>query len=85
VENGFLQKWPRIPEGQKLQSRKKILLFSVFFLISVFIWFLNALGRNYTDQIEYPLVYTDIPADRVFVGELPTWGLQGPRSGIRSQ
>jgi YbbR-like protein len=71
VENGFLQKWPRVPEGQKLQFRKKILLFSVFLLISVFIWFLNALGRNYTDQIEYPLVYTDMPADRVFVDEPP--------------
>lgn len=73
MENGFLQKWPRIPEGQKLQSRKKILLFSVFLLISVFIWFLNALSRNYTDQIEYPLVYTDMPAERVFVGEPPEY------------
>ena len=71
MENGFLQKWPRVPEGQKLQFRKRILLFSVFLLISVFIWFLNALGRNYTDQIEYPLAYTDMPADRVFVGEPP--------------
>lgn len=69
MENGFFQKWPRVPEGQKLQFRKKILLFSVFFLISVFIWFLNALGRSYTDQIEYPLVYTDMPEDRVFVDE----------------
>jgi len=73
VENGFLQKWPRVPEGQKLQFRKKILLFSVFFLISVFIWFLNALGRSYTDQIEYPLVYTDMPEDRVFVDEPPEY------------
>ncbi len=46
-------------------------MFSIFLLISVFIWFLNALGRNYTAQIEYPLVYTDIPEDRVFVGDLP--------------
>jgi hypothetical protein len=60
-----------MPEGQKLQFRKRILLFSIFLLISVFIWFLNALGRNYTAQIEYPLVYTDIPEDRVLVGDLP--------------
>ena len=71
MEYGFLQKWPRMPEGQKLQFRKKILLFSVFLLISVFIWLLNALGRNYTAQIEYPLVYTDLPLDRVFVGDPP--------------
>lgn len=46
-------------------------MFSIFLLISILIWFLNALGRNYTTQIEYPLVYTDIPEDRVFVGDLP--------------
>ncbi|MFH0758794.1 MAG: YbbR-like domain-containing protein [Bacteroidota bacterium] len=71
MENGFLQNWPRVSEGQKLQFRKKILLFSVFLLISVFIWLLNALSKNYTSVIEYPLVYTDFPEKRVLVGELP--------------
>jgi len=71
VENSFLQNWPRVPEGQKLQFRKKILLFSVFLLISVFIWLLSALSKNYTSVIEYPLVYTDFPEERAFVGELP--------------
>lgn len=71
MEYGFLQKWPRMPEGQKLQFRKRILLFSIFLLISVFIWLLNAMSRNYTAQIDYPIVYTDIPEDRVFVGDLP--------------
>lgn len=46
-------------------------MFSVFLLISVFIWLLNALSKNYTSEIEYPLEYTDFPEDRVFVGELP--------------
>ncbi len=71
MEYGFLQKWPRMPEGQKLQFRKKILLFSIFLMISFFIWFMNALGKNYTAQIEFPLVYTDIPEERVFLGDLP--------------
>jgi len=46
-------------------------MFSVFLLISVFIWFINALSKNYTSVIEYPLVYTDFPEDRVFVGDFP--------------
>ena len=45
-------------------------MFSVFLLISLFIWFLNALGKNYTAVIEFPLTYTDIPEDRVFIGDL---------------
>jgi hypothetical protein len=60
-----------VPEGQKLQFRKKILMFSVFLIISAAIWMLNALSKNYTSIIEYPLVYTDFPEDRVFVGEMP--------------
>lgn len=72
MENGFLQKkWPKVREGQKLQSKKRILLFSVFLLISAFIWLLNELSKNYTSVLEYPLVYTDFPEDKVFVGELP--------------
>lgn len=46
-------------------------MFSVFLLISATIWLLNALSKNYTSDIEYPLVYTDFPEDKVFVGELP--------------
>ena len=46
-------------------------MFSVFLLISASIWFLNALSENYTSVLEYPLVYTDFPEDKVFVGELP--------------
>jgi len=72
LENGkFQKKWPKVREGQKLQSKKRILLFSVFLLISASIWFLNALSKNYTSDLEYPLVYTDFPEDKVFVGELP--------------
>jgi len=72
LENGKLQKkWPKVREGQKLQSKKRILLFSVFLLVSASIWFLNALSKNYTSVLEYPLVYTDFPEDKVFVGELP--------------
>lgn len=46
-------------------------MFSVFLLISFFIWLLNALSKNYTSSLEYPLQYTDFPEDMVFVGEMP--------------
>lgn len=71
MENGFLQNLPSVAEGKKLQFRKRVLMFSVFLLISVFIWLLNALSKDYTSVIEYPLVYTDFPDDRVFVGDMP--------------
>jgi hypothetical protein len=72
LENGILQKWPKkVSEGNKLQFRKRVQLFSVFLLIAAAIWLLNALSKNYTDVIEYPLVYSDFPENKVFVGEMP--------------
>jgi YbbR domain-containing protein len=70
LEDGKLQKRQRATR-QKLESRKRIQLFSVFLLISAAIWLLNAMSKNYTTDIEYPLVYLDFPEDKVFVGELP--------------
>lgn len=46
-------------------------MFSVFLLISAAIWLLNAMSKNYTSDIEYPMVYEDFPENKVFVGELP--------------
>jgi hypothetical protein len=71
LEDNKLQRWPRVSEGRKLQFRRKILMFSVFLVISAAIWMLNALSKNYTSEIQYPLIYTDFPEDRVFVGEMP--------------
>jgi hypothetical protein len=71
LENDRLQKRQRELTGKKLESRKRILLFSVFLLISAAIWLLNALGKNYTSVLDYPLIYSDFPEDKVYVGELP--------------
>lgn len=60
-----------MPEGQKLQFRKKILLFSVFLLISVFIWLLNALSKSYSSELEFPISYVEMPEDRIFAGDPP--------------
>lgn len=46
-------------------------MFSVFLLISLSIWMLNALSKNYNSIIEFPLIYTDFPEDKVLVGEMP--------------
>lgn len=45
-------------------------MFSFFLLLSVIIWLLNALGKNYTDFIEYPVTYSDLPQDKILIGEL---------------
>lgn len=61
-----------------LSRRKKLdqrfFVFIFFLLLSTIFWFLQALSKNYTTTILYPVRYTDYPANKILVGEenLPT-------------
>ncbi len=60
-----------LSEGKRLQLRRKILLFSFFLGLSVLIWTLNALSKNYTTEIKYPISYTNHPENQVLISKLP--------------
>lgn len=66
-----LQKIPAFSERNRLQWRRKVLLFSFFLTVSVLIWTLNALSKNYTTELKYPITYTDFPEKRVQISKLP--------------
>ncbi len=51
---------------------RKVLVFLFFLAVSAIIWFLNALGREYTTQLSYPVRYTNYPDNMVLAGELPS-------------
>ncbi len=44
-------------------SRKRLVIFSVFVLISSVFWFLSAMNREYTTKINYKVEFTDFPED----------------------
>ncbi|MFZ5941078.1 MAG: hypothetical protein ACOYXB_10950 [Bacteroidota bacterium] len=71
LETGVFNKWPSFSEREKLQFRKKLLMFSFFLLLSVIIWFLNALSKNYTTEIKYPVSYSKFPQGKVLIDEPP--------------
>ncbi len=70
-ETGVFNKWPTFTEREKLQLRKKILMFSFFLMLSVIIWFLNALSKNYNTEIKYPVSYSKFPQGKVLIDEPP--------------
>ncbi len=47
------------------------MLFSFFLVVSVLIWTLNALSKNYTTEIKYPISYTNFPEQKVQINKLP--------------
>jgi hypothetical protein len=71
VESGFINRISRFSTKEKMAFRKKTLVFSFFLLLSVIFWFMNALSKNYTTDIDYPVIYRRLPSDKVLVGELP--------------
>ncbi|MBQ3709153.1 MAG: YbbR-like domain-containing protein [Bacteroidales bacterium] len=46
------------------KDKRKFLTFLVFLLISVALWFLIKLTKEYTTQTEFTVVYTDVPASK---------------------
>ena len=45
----------------KLKKDRNVFVFLIFLLLSTVFWFLNALQKDYTTTIEYPVVFTHIP------------------------
>lgn len=71
METSFLNKISSFSETEKIAFRKKIFLFGFFLTISVILWLLIALGKEYNDQIDYPVNYKNFPESKVLTGDLP--------------
>ncbi len=50
-------------------KNRDLLVFFLFFLLSTGLWFLNALRKEYTTTISYPVKYSDYPEDFIMLGE----------------
>lgn len=56
----------------RIRVNRRVMVFLFFLAVSIIIWFLNALSREYTTRINYPVRYTNYPENMVMVGELPS-------------
>lgn len=60
-----------IRKTKHLEWKRKTMVFSFFLAISVIIWLLNALSKNYTTEIEYPITYSRFPENKILVSDVP--------------
>lgn len=56
---------------RKIKIDHRFFIFSFFLLISTIFWILNALSKDYTTLIEYPVRYTHLPENKILLGNLP--------------
>jgi len=73
LDSSFLNKLSGFTETEKIAFRKKVFLFIFFLIISVILWLLIALNKQYNDQIDYPVSYKNFPESKVLIGDLPDY------------
>ncbi|WP_372752239.1 hypothetical protein [Labilibaculum sp.] len=66
-----LKKVKEVFSTEKIASNKKLLVYVFFVGIATVFWFLNALGKEYTTTVNYPVSYINLPENKVLTNELP--------------
>jgi len=72
LDNFNFQKLKEFFNKEKITSNKKLLVYLFFVGLSTIFWFLNALSKEYTTSINYPVNYTNLPKEKILVSQLPT-------------
>lgn len=68
--SGFIGK---MVNRENIKIDQRLFIFLFFLLISTIFWFLNALSKDYTTEIQFPVEYSGLPEDKFLIvnKELP--------------
>jgi YbbR domain-containing protein len=61
----------RILKILNIKNNKDLLTFSIFLILSTIFWFLIALNKVYTTEVPFPIVYKNLPEDRILTNNPP--------------
>src|SRR5258708_4928416 len=68
----YLQNIFRIPsQGVKIKVNKRFSAIFVCLFIAIVCWFLIALSEDYSTSLTFPVVYNNLPGQKVVVNDLP--------------
>lgn len=70
--NKKISKIPEYLKLEKIKNDKRIVVFMVCLLIATGLWFLNALSKDYTTTISYPVKYVNAPSRQFLANTPPT-------------
>jgi len=57
---------------ENLKNDKQFVVFMICLLIATILWFLNALGKDYSAVVSYPVKYVNAPKNQFVSNELPS-------------
>lgn len=62
----------RLKKLKEVRLNRNIITYLICVVIASILWFLNALNKDYTSDISYPVKYTNFPEDKYPVIQLPS-------------
>lgn len=74
MQNTFraeLEKIRKRTDSERINLKNKFLIYLFFLFISSIFWFLTALNKDYSVQLEFPVRYTNFPPEKVVVSDVP--------------
>jgi len=57
---------------ENIKANKKLVIYLFFVALATIFWFLNALSKEYTTTVNYPVTYSDFPAKKILSNQLPS-------------
>lgn len=63
--------WEIVSKKRNLKDNKKVISYLIFVFIATIFWFLNALSKDYSTIVSYPVNYINFPEDKILVKDLP--------------
>ena len=66
------QKIKHVFNKENIKANKKLAIYMFFVALATIFWFLNALSKEYTTTVNYPVTYSDFPAKKILSNELPS-------------
>lgn len=70
--NKTINKIPEYFKIERLKNDKRVVVFLICLLIATGLWFLNALSKNYSTTISYPVKYVNPPNRQFLANEPPS-------------
>jgi len=71
VENKWLNKAQSLLRKFNLRNDRKPVIFLICVAIATIFWFLNALEKEYTVELSFPVKYTNLPKNKILANDPP--------------
>jgi len=72
LDSSFIQRLRQYFNKEKIKANKKLVVYAFFVVLATVFWFLNALSKEYTTTVSYPVNYVNFPKEKVLTNKLPS-------------